>query len=144
MPKTRKGSPAHFPETMRINAVNQYKHEFEETGVSIDQFAKDFCIHHTTLRQWLKRYDPEFYVQRGRKVVQTMRKTQSETTHVDGEVHSQGIQIEEEWYGQQPLLPSQAQVHVEDHRDKEIADLRSEVGFLKKQVVYWMNQGAVA
>ena len=63
-----------YPESMRKQLVQRYQEQWREDGISIDQFAENNRVHHTTMRAWIKRYDPEFDRYRKNQKSQAFRK----------------------------------------------------------------------
>lgn len=123
---------AGYPESQRKKIVAGYQQQYQESGISIDDYSKQVQVHHTTIRQWLKRYAPEFETSR--------RKSTSRTI-------TESVEVETEWYPhtdfQEPdLLPPPEPST--GHQEPDVVEkLREEIKFLKAQVVYWMQQEPV-
>ena len=126
-----------YPETLRKKMVQKYQEQWQESQITIEQFADQNRIHHTTMRKWIKAYSPEFDSQRRSK------KTYREVIVEEQAVQKQ-MQVQTEWYPHEPE-PEQTKTGVAepDHAEHRINQLLKEIEFLKQQVSYWMQQEPV-
>ncbi len=132
-----------YSDNFRTKVISQFQQQWQETGISVENFSVQAKVHHTTMRQWLRKYAPEFETKRK----QLSKTTLSSRSEVMSE-NSQGVQIETEWYQKERQLEIS-----EDYEDPvtspqrsesdQIEQLLDEICFLKQQVVYWMRQEPV-
>ncbi|WP_420588260.1 hypothetical protein [Bacterioplanoides sp.] len=118
-----------YPEILRKRHVADYQKQFRQTGITIENFSTQIGVHHTTVRQWLKRYAPDFYSSR--------RQTKTIT---------QSVQVETEWYpdNQPEMTEPELSVMPDGPDDSDrISLLLKEIEFLKRQVIYWMRQDRI-
>ena len=125
-----------YPESVRKRIVQRYQEQWQETGLSIDDYCAQAKIHHTTMRKWLKQYAPEFDVRRKSEKKSMQRSVISSTGNK--------VQVETEWYEheqQELTMPDTAHIASESSPAPDLIDqLREEIEFLKRQIIYWMKQ----
>ena len=92
------------------------------------------------MRNWIKRYDPEF--ERHRKVAGSHHYSKT-TTIEEQQVEQTQLQVESEWYPPEQT-PNQAIELVPDSQAEKMSQLMKEIDFLKQQVSYWMQQEPVS
>ncbi len=139
--------PNGYAVSMKKKIVQSYQEQWQDTGISIDDFSKEAKIHHTTIRNWLRTYAPAFEASR-----RSSHKTQTVQRSMARTERGHGIQIESEWYNHE-----QQEFSVSDHpatgdaltppecsqEPDLIESLRREIQFLRQQVAYWMKQDSV-
>ena len=130
----------HYSENYRRKVVSNYQQLWAEQSLSIDDYSRQVCVHHTTLRQWLKKYAPDFEAQRKSLSRQRVAPTEPDLiaeldTEPSGQckTQTQSVTVQTEWYRE-----------TDPQQDDLIQQLRDEIVFLKKQVQYWMRQEAIA
>ena len=127
-----------YPEAVRIKTVQQYQQRWQESGLSIDKFAEEVRVHHTTIRQWLKKYAPDFYT--SRKSPQFPAVSSPIDSMTTG---TQQVQVETEWYEHHQMEIAENTTARRDPDEDRVAKLLDEIAFLKEQVAYWMRQEPV-
>lgn len=138
---------ATYSEDYRRKIVSNYQQLWQEQSLSIDQYATQICINHTTVRKWLKQYAPEF--EERRRGQQSKFRNRRSLDHPDpdpiaeleeepsSQCKSQSVTVQTEWYQEEP------EHELDPHQDDLVQQLREEIVFLKQQVSYWMRQEAI-
>lgn len=123
-----------YDEKYRKQIVSQYQQLWADKQLSVDDFSQQVCIHHTTIRKWLKTYAPKFeQVRRGHKQQPSQNELNDMGSTTSG---CQSVTVQAEWY-------EHNEPNTDNHQDDLIRQLRDEIVFLKRQVSYWMQQESI-
>ncbi|MGI9277860.1 MAG: transposase [Endozoicomonas sp.] len=116
--------------------IAQFRQQWEHEPISVQRYAEQQSVHHTTVRRWLRELDPELHQQlKQQRVRSTATAQQSMSLDTGLKVVTESYQYDE--HNEQ----------AEGHPDSMVQQLRHQVArlehenqFLKKCVAYWTHQ----